>query len=411
MHKKTLSREELYNLVWKRPMTELAVELGISDVGLAKLCRRNCIPLPPQGFHLRKPCIKKDKLVIPLPPIDSGQQSSFRFTTNRMNNTHRIKKVDEKLDKMSGKNRIDIIPMHSREIKSILKTIKQKISLRKVDERGILMVPSQNFPIRVAPASYKRAEDLITMLFKELLSVGAIINAYNSNNDKEWLTTRWEGYEFKIQLEEFSTRQEIPLEKRHKTKYPCSSDAWRLVPTNKLTLKVNGPGYGNITVRDGRSLIEERLDEVIKKMLSQTIVERENERIRDERKIKAVAYLKEKDKYDREAEFQVLCKKKFIQESRCWQRAETMRAYIDATEITDIHNLKVFAADVEKQQWLEWARDYTKTICPVASGLVGKLPPYPEGKKITRVPSFMLEYDEPEEAVLNNDQFWYYVDI
>jgi len=36
-------------MVWQQPMTRVAAELGLSDVGLAKLCRRHSIPVPPRG--------------------------------------------------------------------------------------------------------------------------------------------------------------------------------------------------------------------------------------------------------------------------------------------------------------------------------------------------------------------------
>jgi len=41
-----LTREELYERVWQKPIREVAAELGISDVGLAKACRKSNIPLP-----------------------------------------------------------------------------------------------------------------------------------------------------------------------------------------------------------------------------------------------------------------------------------------------------------------------------------------------------------------------------
>jgi len=44
-----ISRGELYRLVWEMPLTKLAGEFGISDVGLAKACRRHKIPTPPVG--------------------------------------------------------------------------------------------------------------------------------------------------------------------------------------------------------------------------------------------------------------------------------------------------------------------------------------------------------------------------
>ena len=35
----TLDRGELYDLVWSRPMSQVCQEYGISDVGLATICK------------------------------------------------------------------------------------------------------------------------------------------------------------------------------------------------------------------------------------------------------------------------------------------------------------------------------------------------------------------------------------
>jgi len=40
MAKKTFTKAELYELVWSRPRTALAKELGLSDVAIAKHCVR-----------------------------------------------------------------------------------------------------------------------------------------------------------------------------------------------------------------------------------------------------------------------------------------------------------------------------------------------------------------------------------
>lgn len=52
-HQLMLSREDLYELVWSKPMQELAKEFGISDVALAKRCRRLRIPVPGRGYWSR----------------------------------------------------------------------------------------------------------------------------------------------------------------------------------------------------------------------------------------------------------------------------------------------------------------------------------------------------------------------
>ena len=48
-----LSREDLYELAWSKPLAQLAKDFGISDVALAKRCRRLGIPLPGRGYWAR----------------------------------------------------------------------------------------------------------------------------------------------------------------------------------------------------------------------------------------------------------------------------------------------------------------------------------------------------------------------
>ncbi len=43
-------RQRLFTLIWERPASEVAKELGISDVALGKRCRRLQVPKPPRGY-------------------------------------------------------------------------------------------------------------------------------------------------------------------------------------------------------------------------------------------------------------------------------------------------------------------------------------------------------------------------
>ena len=48
-----LTRQALYDLVWEKPVRTVAAELGISDVGLKKICARFDIPVPHRGYWAR----------------------------------------------------------------------------------------------------------------------------------------------------------------------------------------------------------------------------------------------------------------------------------------------------------------------------------------------------------------------
>jgi integrase len=58
-HRHYFRRDALYELVWTAPVMEIAKRLGVSDVALAKLCRRANIPIPGRGYWAR---------------VESGQQ-------------------------------------------------------------------------------------------------------------------------------------------------------------------------------------------------------------------------------------------------------------------------------------------------------------------------------------------------
>lgn len=52
-------------------MSRLAIELGISDVGPAKACRRNAIPAPPRGYWAKlKAGQKPEQTPLPTPESD-----------------------------------------------------------------------------------------------------------------------------------------------------------------------------------------------------------------------------------------------------------------------------------------------------------------------------------------------------
>lgn len=65
------TREALYKLVWSESTRALSKRFGISDVGLAKACRRANIPTPDRGYWARVTVGQKYEKT-PLPQIETG---------------------------------------------------------------------------------------------------------------------------------------------------------------------------------------------------------------------------------------------------------------------------------------------------------------------------------------------------
>jgi len=79
---KKVDRKKLYDLVWQQPMVEVSKQFGLSDRGMAKLCERNSIPVPPRGYWARKVAGQKVKR----PPLlelerNVGQEIWIRGTS------------------------------------------------------------------------------------------------------------------------------------------------------------------------------------------------------------------------------------------------------------------------------------------------------------------------------------------
>lgn len=83
----TLSREDLYELVWSKPMVELAQDLGLSDVALAKRCckshfmpARPTTPAPTQVIARSIVILRGQKVL-----LDTDLAALYGVTTKALN--------------------------------------------------------------------------------------------------------------------------------------------------------------------------------------------------------------------------------------------------------------------------------------------------------------------------------------
>jgi hypothetical protein len=65
---KSFTPQQLFEMVWERPVLIVAKEIGVSDVGLSKACRKAVIILPARG-HWAKPASKRPRR--PKPPAST----------------------------------------------------------------------------------------------------------------------------------------------------------------------------------------------------------------------------------------------------------------------------------------------------------------------------------------------------
>lgn len=71
------NRQELYDAVWERPIHIVCHDLGMSDQGLRKKCKRLNIPVPPRGYWQKKQNGVKGARRTPLPKMAASEQRSI----------------------------------------------------------------------------------------------------------------------------------------------------------------------------------------------------------------------------------------------------------------------------------------------------------------------------------------------
>lgn len=121
-----LTRNELYNRVWSTPMVKLAREFGISNVALAKRCKKHNVPVPYPGYwSLLK--ARQMPLQTPLPRADPAEPTRIIF--RRVKSSARQQtEVQETVD----------FPAEGDELHPLAAHLRNRLEAVEVNEDGLI---------------------------------------------------------------------------------------------------------------------------------------------------------------------------------------------------------------------------------------------------------------------------------
>ena len=287
-----LSRKELYDMVWSKPITTLAKEYGFSDVGLAKICRRHQVPLPPTGYwaklaagiHAQKtrlPVAKESATVfIEIRKTSTDQAIKDKLLKNNSNKTaiQLIAKINVP-NKLSDPHKFTVNTQlyFEKANKQINKAKLAKklpdnyLHIRSLMYRGRINCDENNcYKMTVSETLVERALILIDTLVKALELKGFVIHANKEDKSdscvyaiRDNLRINFQISEgFKYQLYDKSSKKLSELEKiLFSNKEP--------VATGRLTFSVQTQGSKiGKSWTDGKRKIEEFLAEIINVFLN-----------------------------------------------------------------------------------------------------------------------------------------------
>lgn len=169
MTRKEISRQELYELVWSKPLTKLSREFGVSDSFLGRICRELKVPLPGMGYWRKVECGTAEQRP-PLPEPDPGTDNYFRVSS-----TERFKLKDE------GAPMIPVPEKLGEPHPLITKTMQL---LKKTPYGYLHPTEGPEYPlnIRVSVESMPRALLLIDALIKALYERGYSVKTTNHDS-------------------------------------------------------------------------------------------------------------------------------------------------------------------------------------------------------------------------------------
>lgn len=344
----SVSRRELYDQVWSEPMTKLAPKYGLSDVGLAKVCKKHEIPRPPVG-HWAKLANGKESPQAELPELDQADLEEIRFFRAGFDAEASAKELGEPTLVIEVKDQL-------RKPHRLVDKAREKLRASEPDQRGVVSVHGKRcLNIAVTKKSLTRALKILNALIQYWEQSGGTVSAGEPGT-----TFSREDGSVCLALSERITRIEKPSEYRFMKDY-------RYEATGKLTLSIDGWGDGlRKNWSDGKV---QRLENVLGKVattLDQWILldsERRLDNQCEERQEQAALEVRRVREANAKSESERI--KSLNSDVDSWVRAEQIRAYVSSLE-QKIESKEVKATDGEGlAKWMSWARWYADSICPM----------------------------------------------
>jgi len=167
-----ISRRELYEQVWTEPMSTLAKRYCISDVGLAKICKRNGIPRPGRGYWARIQAKQRVQRK-PLPHRDIKSVIQIQANPHNIHNPEMKEIFTKVIPAMAQLDKRIAVPENLRNPHPLVKRSAEILKSSEPDVRGIIEPNEEGcLDIRVSPQNFFRALRIMDALIKVLEGQG-----------------------------------------------------------------------------------------------------------------------------------------------------------------------------------------------------------------------------------------------
>lgn len=374
-----LNRKQLYDLVWKKPMVEAAREYGLSDRGLAKLCERNGIPVPPRGYWARKRAgfkvVKPPLIVVDPKGPDTAvllKQATQKPQTPDVEEGKEAPGLPEEIQEAMArellpKNRVTVPKTLSNPHPIVAKWIAEE-ERRAEDYRR--WGDRWSKPKKISALEQRRRR-IISAFLKAMEARGFKAELENEYRGFIWIVHGRDRIGFSIEERIRQYRRELtPEEKKDSWR---SNQKWTQTrePTGELTLRLSSDSRRSYDAKDFQENTEQKLEAQLNNVIAAVIEKiwwakkkrlehEEAERQRWQQKQeewRQEELLKEEQERTKELEAK----------ADNWKNAQTVRDYVAAVLKAAGDNQLDINADT-LVRWKEWALAHAADLDPITAG-------------------------------------------
>lgn len=356
---KEISREELFELVWRKPMTRLAEEFDLSDQGLSKICTRHAIPKPPPGYWAKLEAGKEVERR-KLPPCPAGTASIIRITQSGQ----------FQRKSREGRNRVEEVAVNiaKTSIPGTLRNLHPIVAAWVDEHRKEQVELRARFRAHRPDDLWWGEEELADLTERDLYRfrvTSALLKGFETQGGRALegsirgkLKLEVSGEEFEVSVVEkmYQFHGRPSDEPKGWTAYPCHHNS-ALAPTGFLRFTITtylGTGVKKEWVETSKLNGEGLLPLVIAGLMlaGPALAARREEFAERDRRIEAERIAEEERR--RLVQFEQEKWRRFRDRAKDWEEAQRLRSFLAAIEA----NPQGLAEEIDGMSaadWLQWA--------------------------------------------------------
>lgn len=363
-----VSRQALYDQIWAQPMTKVAKEYGISNVALAKICKKLNVPCPWRGYWRRKETGKAVKQLTLPPNSDPMKQAVTIHPTIRPEAG--VQMAEATTQRINAEKTDDLkieVPDRITNPHHLLKIHLEEWRSPKIDDYGAIWSGDIRQLMRVSPKSLPRALRIMDTLFKALEARSHQVSIQDGYH--RTLAVRINGEPIEFGLEERFQRIDHPDQKNSRLE-SWMRQRYQYIPTGSLLLKIVAWGVDGIqkTWSDGKTTkLETCLNDFVVGLLKVAEATKDR-RLRQEHEERArqEAQRRREEEARKQQEEQAR-RQRLEEEAASWTKAQQLRAYLAALKamLTGKHGEIQLGSQAD--QWLTWAYQHADRLDPLVN--------------------------------------------